>query len=168
MKKLIAITAIISTVLYSCAPTIVNVQNPQELKGKKIGIAYFNLVENFKGKRMQPSDTICTCISEFIVNNLTPYLKQSGMEVVRLSELKKTELAATFEKADSLKTDYVLFGSGRVYSNSKRTNTHIEILSFKLIDVKTREVAMTASSNASLSSKKQISKMGKKIIALMK
>jgi hypothetical protein len=93
--RTIFFTAIISILLYSCAPTIVNVQNPQELKGKKIGIAYFNLVENYKGKRMQPSDTICTCVSEFIVNNLTPYLKQSGMEVVSLSELKKTELAAT-------------------------------------------------------------------------
>ncbi len=168
MKQLFTIITFISIALCSCTSTYVTIQNPQELKGKKLGIAYFNLTENTRKKTSQPADTICNCISEFIVNNLTPHLQQAGMSVVSLSELKKTELSTIFEKADSLKVDHVLFGSGIVYPSSKKTNYSIFSFTVKMINVQSREIVMTGEAHFFLNQKKPIDRLGKRIIALMK
>lgn len=154
-------------ILYSCSTSKAYVQKPQELKGKKIGIGNFEIGTAKKGKGVESNDTVCLCIGQSIASVLTPYLQQSGMGVVNLSGNQKIDFSEAYEKADSLQLDYILFGSGIIHYYGK--STFADELTIKLVNVKTREVILTASCNSGyVSPAKAAKKMGEKILQQMK
>jgi len=168
MNKLSAIAALISLLLfYSCSTSKAYVQNPLELKGKKIGIGSFEIGAAKKGKGVDSNDTVCVCVGQSVTEALSPYLQQSGMRVVNLSNNAKMDVSEAYSRADSLGADYILFGSGIIHYYGK--STYADELTIKLVNTKTREVVLTASYTGGVASPvKAAGKMGEKILQQMK
>ncbi len=160
------IMPLIALLVFSCSTTV-QILNPQELKGKKVGVQLLNVSNlNLPKKSKTGTDTLCSCISQSATNAIYPFLQQSGFIAVPLNLSPKANILEAVEKADSLQLDYVLSGTGIIRFTG--TDPFMEQLTIKLISVKTGDIKLSGYFTGSpVRSIPAMERIGKKIVKKM-
>lgn len=167
MKNISGLLAILFfTSILSCTTTV-QILNPKELKGKRVGVQLINISNlNLPRKQKTGTDTLCSCISQSATNAIYPFLQQSGFIAVPLSMNLKANNFELAKLSDSLKLDYVLSGTGIVRFTG--TDPFMQELTIKLINVKSGDVKLSGYfSGSPVRPIPAMKRIGKKIVKKM-
>lgn len=157
-------TAICVFLLYACS-TSAYVNNPQHLKGKRIGIGEIKLSAGLNNSKNKV-DTLCDCIISTFSSSMNPFFQKAQFVVIDIPGSRKNMSPSEMNRlTDSLKLDYILVGNGLLdVVGKKHASYFMKHLSIQIIDLKTREIVATGDfSGTSVSIDGSIKRICKKL-----
>ena len=146
MKKIIPFLLAVAFIFTACSTTVY-IQSPEKLKGKRVAVGVITISQLKKSKNKPTEDTLCSCLAQSTVNAFYPSLQKAGFTVVSFPTIDANDLSGIIKAADSLRVDYILFGTGIV--DIVGHSSFMDKLTIKLVDVKTAESPLSGSFSGS-------------------